>query len=82
MAVVSRLTWPTSLDPAWVLTPVYVDLLGQLVFGKRGEGAAEGGFAGRLTGAVPAAALPQPGAGLEGVQERAGGGELDRRAGP
>ena len=58
------------------LDDVSVELPGQLVVGKRSEGAAEGGFAGHLAGAVPAAELAQERAGIEGVQERAGGGEL------
>ena len=55
---------------------LFVDLLGQLVLRKRGESAAEGGFAGNLPGAVPAAELAQPGAGPERVEKRASGGEL------
>ncbi len=55
---------------------VFMDTLGQLVFGKCGEGAAEGGFTGNLPGTFPAAELPQQRARLEGVNQRARGGEL------
>jgi hypothetical protein len=58
------------------LDPVFVDLLRQLAVGKLGKGAAEGRFAGQLTGALPATELPQHGTGFESVQERTGGGEL------
>ena len=65
-----------ALRPGVGLDPLLVDLLGHRVLGKRREGAAEGGFAGDFPGTVPAAELPQQGAGLERVQERPGGGEL------
>jgi hypothetical protein len=65
-----------ELGPGVGLDPLLVDLLRQRVGGKRGEGAAEGRFTGKLPAVVPTAKLAPCGAGLEGVQERAGGGEL------
>jgi hypothetical protein len=53
-----------------------MDALGQLVLGKRGESAAEGRFAGNVSGAFPAAKSAERGPGAEGFDERAGGGEL------
>jgi len=57
-----------------------MDLRRQLVGGKRAEGAAEGGFAGNFPGPFPAPKLAPQRAGLQGVNERAGGGGIDRRA--
>ena len=58
------------------LDPVGVNLLGQLIVSKLFAGTAEGGFTGNLPAVIPAAKGTQHRAGLEGVQERAGGGEL------
>ena len=55
---------------------VFMNALGQLIPGKLGERAAEGGFAGHVAGAFPAAELAEPGAGAQGIEECGGGGEL------
>ena len=53
-----------------------MEALGQLVLGKRRAGAAEGRFAGNVSGAFPTAESAERGPGMEGFEERAGGGEL------
>lgn len=58
------------------LDDVFVDLLGPLVFGKGGQSAGEGGFAGYLPGTVPGAKGPQERTGLERVHQRGGGSKL------
>jgi hypothetical protein len=54
-----------------------MEALGQLVLGKRRAGAAEGRFAGNVSGALPTAESAERGPGTEGFEERAGGGELN-----
>lgn len=67
---------PHQLGSRVRLDHVLVDLLGQPVLCKLGEGTAEGRLAWNLTGTFPAAELPQQRPGLERVNERTGGGEL------
>jgi hypothetical protein len=66
-------------DPLWPgvgFDPVFVDWLGQLVVRKLGEGTAEGRFAGNLPRTFPTTEWAPQRPGLQGVQERTGGGEL------
>ncbi len=54
----------------------FMDALGQLVLGKGGEGAAEGGFARNSVRAFPAAKPAECGAGFERINQRGGRGKL------
>lgn len=54
----------------------FMNALGQLVFGKSSEGAAEGGFARNVVGAFPATKAAECGAGFESFDQRGGGGKL------
>ena len=67
---------PDELWPGVGFDHVFMNLLGQLVLCKLGESAAEGRFAGNLSGAFPTAKLSQQGTGLQGVNERAGSRKL------
>ena len=67
---------PDELWPSVGFDHVFMNLLGQLVLGKLGEGAAESRFAGNLSRAFPTAKLSQQRTGLQGVNERAGSRKL------
>ena len=67
---------PDELWPGVGFDQVFMNLLGQLVLCKLGESAAEGRFAGYLSGAFPTAKLSQQRTGLQGVNERTGGRKL------